>query len=162
MYLIIAGDGKEGPRLRQLADHFLPGRVRFVGEVAREEMYRFYSAGDLFVFPGIRESLGMVYLEAQCCGLPVVAFADGGVPEVVAHEVSGYLVRPFDVKEFNQAIARLTDDSRTRRQMGKAAREYVRNHHDLNKNYQIVEDVLLRLAQDPEVRDQKSEVRGQG
>ena len=162
LYLIIAGDGKEGPRLRQLADHFLPGRVRFVGEVAREEMYRFYSAGDLFVFPGIRESLGMVYLEAQCCGLPVVAFADGGVPEVVAHEVSGYLVRPFDVKEFNQAIARLTDDSRTRRQMGKAAREYVRNHHDLNKNYQIVEDVLLRLAQDPEVRDQKSEVRGQG
>jgi glycosyltransferase involved in cell wall biosynthesis len=147
LYLVIAGDGKEGPRLRQMADHWLPGRVRFLGKVAREEMYRFYSAGDLFVFPGIRESLGMVYLEAQSCGLPVVAFADGGVPEVVADEVSGYLVRPFDVRGFNQAIARLMDDSGMRRQMGKAASNYVRSRHDLNKNYRIVEDILLGLAQ---------------
>jgi phosphatidylinositol alpha-1,6-mannosyltransferase len=156
LYLVIAGDGKEGPRLRQMADHWLPGRVRFLGKVAREEMYRFYSAGDLFVFPGIRESLGMVYLEAQSCGLPVVAFADGGVPEVVADEVSGYLVRPFDVRGFNRAIARLMDDSGMRRQMGKAASNYVRSRHDLNKNYRIVEDILLGLA-----RDQRSEVRGQ-
>ena len=165
LYLIIAGDGKEGPRLRRMADHWLPGRVRFLGKVAREEMFRFYSAGDLFVFPGIRESLGMVYLEAQSCGLPVVAFADGGVPEVVADEVSGYLVRPFDVKGFNQAIAQLMDDPGTRRQMGKAASNYVRERHDLNKNYRIVEDILLRLAREQrsnmggrrlEVRDQKS------
>jgi phosphatidylinositol alpha-1,6-mannosyltransferase len=116
--------------------------------VAREEMYRFYSAGDLFVFPGIRESLGMVYLEAQSCGLPVVAFADGGVPEVVADEVSGYLVRPFDARGFNQAIARLLADSGMRRQMGKAASNYVRSRDDLNKNYRMVEDILLGLAQD--------------
>jgi phosphatidyl-myo-inositol dimannoside synthase len=154
LYLLIAGDGKEAPRLRQMADHWLPGRVRFLGKVAREEMYRFYSAGDLFVFPGISESLGMVYLEAQSCGLPVVAFADGGVPEVVADEISGYLVRPFDVRGFNQAIARLMDDSGMRRQMGKAASNYVRSRHDLNKNYRIVEDILLRLA-----RDQRSDDR---
>jgi phosphatidylinositol alpha-1,6-mannosyltransferase len=147
LYLVIAGDGKEGHRLRQMADQVLPGRARFLGRVAREEMYRFYSAGDLFVFPGIRESLGMVYLEAQSCGLPVVAFADGGVPEVVAHEVSGYLVQPFDLGGFTRAIARLTDDSGIRRQMGKAASNYVRNHHDLNENYRMVEDILLGLAE---------------
>jgi phosphatidylinositol alpha-1,6-mannosyltransferase len=156
LYLIIAGEGKEGPRLRQMAAQWLPGRVRFLGKVPREEMFRVYSAGDLFVFPGIRESLGMVYLEAQSCGLPVVGFADGGVPEVVAHEVSGYLVRPFDVKAFSQAIARLLDDSSARRQMGEAASSYVRNRHDLNKNYRIVEDILLELVQ-----DRRSEVGGQ-
>ncbi len=43
-------------------------------------MYRYYSACDLFVFPGIRESLGLVFLEAQSCGLPVVAFDNAGVP----------------------------------------------------------------------------------
>ena len=89
----------------------------------------------------------MVYLEAQSCGLPVVAFADGGVPEVIADKVSGYLVRPFDVRGFNRAIARLMDDSGMRRQMGKAAGNYVRSRHDLNKNYRIVEDILLGLAQ---------------
>ena len=161
VYLFIAGDGKEGPRLRQMADRVLPGRVRFFGKVPREEMYRFYSAGDLFVFPGIRESLGMVYLEAQSCGLPVVAFAGGGVPEVVAHGVSGYLVPPHDQKEFYQAIARLTNDSGMRMQMGKAASTYVRNRHDLDKNYRMVEDVLLGLTQDrrSEIRNQRSEDR---
>ena len=146
LYLLIAGDGKERPRLRQLADQWLPGRVRFLGKIVREEMHRYYSAGDLFVFPGIRESLGMVYLEAQSCGLPVVAFANGGVPEVVADGVSGYLVQPFDSKGFNQAITRLIDDSGMRRKMGEAARNYVRGRHDLEKNYRVVEDILLDLV----------------
>ncbi len=146
LYLLIAGEGKEGFRLRQMADSWLPGRVRFLGKVAREEMYRFYSAGDLFVFPGIRESLGMVYLEAQACGLPVVAFADGGVSEVVADGISGYLVRPFEATDFNDAIARLLADPALRKGMGEAAREHVRRRHDLQKNYGLVEDVLLELV----------------
>jgi glycosyltransferase involved in cell wall biosynthesis len=146
LYLVIAGEGKEERHLRQLADSYLPGRVRFLGKVAREEMYRFYSAGDLFVFPGIRESLGMVFLEAQSCGLPIVAFADGGVPEVVADGVCGYLVRPFDAREFNEAIARLLADRVLRKRMGEAASGYVRSRHDLKKNYHIVEDTLLGLV----------------
>ena len=146
LYLVIAGEGKEGPRLRQMADSHLPGRVRFLGKVARSEMYRFYSAGDLFVFPGIRESLGMVYLEAQSCGLPVVAFASGGVPEVVADGVTGHLVTPFEGKEFNQAIARLVADAALRKRMGAAASDYVWNRHDLERNYRVVEEVLRGLV----------------
>ena len=147
LYLLIAGEGKEGPRLRQMADSHLPGRVRFLGKVARSEMYRFYSAGDLFAFPGIRESLGMVYLEAQSCGLPVVAFASGGVPEVVADGVTGHLITPFEGIEFNQAIARLVADTALRKRMGAAASEYVRNRHDLERNYRVVEEVLRGLVE---------------
>jgi glycosyltransferase involved in cell wall biosynthesis len=152
--LVIAGEGKDGPRLRQLAAERLPGRVRFLGKTARDKMYRFYSAGDLFVFPGIRESLGMVYLEAQSCGLPVVAFADGGVPEVVAEGKSGYLVRPFDKSAFIGAIARLLSDFTLRRQMGEAAGRYVRQNHDVRKNYRKVEEVLLKL-----VRNRRTTIR---
>ena len=152
LYLVIAGDGKDAPRLRQLAAEWLPGRVLFLGKVAREEMYRFYSAGDVFVFPGIRETLGMVYLEAQSCGLPVVAFADGGIPEVVSDGVSGYLVRPFDASAFNKAVARLLEDSTLRERMGEAASSHVRRRHDLQQNYRMVEDILLRLAKRNEIR----------
>jgi glycosyltransferase involved in cell wall biosynthesis len=155
LYLIIAGDGKERNRLRRLADRCLPGRVRFLGRLAREEMYRFYSAGDVFVFPGIDESLGMVYLEAQSCGLPVVAFANGGVPEVVADGVSGYLVRPYDSQEFDKTISRLIADSVVRRRMGEAARSYVRQHHDLQRNYRIVEDVLFGLVEERRSKGQR-------
>ena len=81
--LVIAGDGSEREKLIKLAEEYLPDRVVFAGRIERKKMYKFYSSGDLFVFPGIRESLGMVYLEAQSCGLPVVAFDNGGIPEVV-------------------------------------------------------------------------------
>jgi len=144
--LAIAGGGSEEARLRSLAAGNLSGRVCFVGQLPREEMSRFYSAGDLFVFPGIRESLGMVYLEAQSCGLPVVAFDDGGVPEVVADGTSGYLVPPFDGGAFNAAISRLLGGSDLRREMGRAAGDYVRRRHDLDHNYGVVEATLRGLA----------------
>jgi len=144
--LAIAGGGSEEPRLRSLAAGSLSGRVCFVGQLPREEMSRFYSAGDLFVFPGIGESLGMVYLEAQSCGLPVVAFADGGVPEVVADGTSGYLVPPFDDAAFGAAVSRLLGDASLRREMGRAAGDYVRGRHDLDQNYRVIEATLHALT----------------
>ena len=145
--LVIAGDGQAGERLRSLADACLPGRVRFLGKVARGAMHRFYSAGDIFVFPGIRESLGMVYLEAQSCGLPVVAFDNGGVPEVVRDRESGILVPTFAFDAFTDAIERLVAAPDLRRQMGRRASCYVRQRHDLALNYDRLETVLQSLVQ---------------
>jgi glycosyltransferase involved in cell wall biosynthesis len=147
LWLVIAGDGKEKDKLKQLGEAHLPQRIRFVGHIERREMHRYYSAGDLFVFPGIRESLGMVFLEAQACGLPVVAFDNAGVPEAVQNGVTGLLVPAFDASAFEEAIARLLNDSHLRRQMGQAAQSYVRQKHDLNRNYQTMERVLQDLVQ---------------
>jgi len=143
--LVIAGDGRERGRLEALAESRLPGRVRFEGKIPRERLHRFYSAGDLFVFPGIRESLGMVYLEAQSRGLPVVAFHNGGVPEVVGDKTTGFLTRPFDRGAFDAAVERLLADDALRRRMGEAARRRVRERHDLDKNYGDMEEELRRI-----------------
>jgi glycosyltransferase involved in cell wall biosynthesis len=145
LLLVIAGDGRERTRLEGLAETHLPGRVRFVGKIPREALHRFYSAGDLFVFPGIRESLGMVYLEAQSCGLPVVAFANGGVPEVVGDGETGFLTPPFDDAGFDAAVATLIADDALRHRMGEAARRRVRERHDLDKNYGDMEMALRRI-----------------
>ncbi len=144
--LVIAGDGKERGRLQQLAGEHVPDRVHFVGKIPRADMYRFYSAADLFVFPGIRESLGMVYLEAQSCGLPVVAFKNAGVPEAVQEGKTGILVPRFAREPFVDAIRRLLEDPGLRKQMGRAASAYVREAHDLNKNYQEFEIALKSIA----------------
>jgi phosphatidyl-myo-inositol dimannoside synthase len=141
-HLVIAGEGKEKKRIAALAQEHLPGKVRFTGKIQRNEMYGFYSAGDLFVFPGIRESLGMVYLEAQSCGLPVVAFANGGIPEVVSNGETGILVPLFSFERFVGAIDRLMGDKELRRRMGRSAGFYVRKNHDLAQNYRKVETVL--------------------
>ncbi|MEN8200402.1 MAG: glycosyltransferase family 4 protein [Thermodesulfobacteriota bacterium] len=145
--LVIAGDGSEREKLVSLANHYLPGRVLFIGRVNREKMYQFYSAGDLFAFPGIRESLGMVFLEAQSCGLPVVAFDNGGIPEVVQRGKTGLLTKPFDEKDFCRGLTSLLQDPEQRQIMGTTAAKHVRSQHDLHRNYLKFEETLLKNAQ---------------
>ncbi len=145
-FLVIAGEGREKKRIQALAREQLPGRVIFLGKVPRNDMFRFYSAGDVFAFPGIRESLGMVYLEAQSCGLPIVAFENGGIPEVVRSGQTGFLVPMYSTSAFARAIEGLLSDNDLRRAMGQAAARYVRKHHDLNRNYRQMETVLLKIA----------------
>ena len=145
-HLVIIGDGNKRRELEELAGRQVPGRVHFVGRVPRPQMQRYYSAGDVFAFPGIGESLGMVYLEAQSCGLPVVAFETAGVPEVVRKDVTGLLVPPSDMPAYIAALDLLLTQADTRRGMGRAAAAYIRNEHDLNRNYVKVEETLLRIA----------------
>jgi glycosyltransferase involved in cell wall biosynthesis len=143
--LVIAGDGKDRSILQSLAGSVLSGHVRFVGKISRDDMYRYYSAADIFVFPGIRETLGMVYLEAQSCGLPVVAFHNGGIAEVVHDKISGFLTPLYDMPAFTDAIQCLLDDDSLRRQMGEAATRHVQTAHDINRNYREIEIVIQRL-----------------
>lgn len=147
LYLAIAGDGKRKHFLKSLAEKFLPGKVIFTGKIPRDRIHEFYSAGDLFVFPGIRESLGMVYLEAQSCGLPVVAFDNGGIPEVVRHRETGFLTPLLSEQPFLNAINTLLTDRLLMKQMGNRAVDYIRARHDLDNNYLMVDKVLRRFEQ---------------
>ncbi len=144
--LVIAGDGPEKKRLQQLAGELPADNVIFAGRIRREEMYRYYSAADIFAFPGINESLGMVFLEAQSCGLPVVACRNGGIPEVVADRTTGLLTALDEETAFDQALIRLLTDPEQRKKMGRAAAEYVRRDHDINTNYLQLEQILLKTA----------------
>ena len=144
--LVIAGDGKEREKLQQIAAEQVADRVLFLGKIPRQDMYRYYSAADVFVFPGIRESLGMVFLEAQSCGLPVVAFNNAGVPEAVQDGKTGILVPMYAQTPFLDAVRRLLGDKNLRRQMGIAAKSYARKFHDLNKNYRALERSLTAIV----------------
>lgn len=142
--LLVAGAGPEEDRLKALASG--NRSIVFLGKIPRNCLFAVYSTGDVFAFPGIRESLGMVYLEAQSCGLPVVAFDNGGIAEVVCRNETGFLTPPFDTGAFDAALIRLLNDARLRRQMGVAAMHSVRSDYDAAKNFRTVESVLLGLS----------------
>lgn len=146
--LIVAGDGSCRSQLEKKAGELLPpDKVVFVGQIAREEMARYYSAADIFAFPGFEESLGMVYLEAQSCNLPVVACGDWGGGEAVIDGRTGLLSRADSPETFTAAIGRLIQDSTLRLQLGGAAGEHIRANHDLQRNYRQVESTLVDLAE---------------
>ncbi|MFH1152729.1 MAG: glycosyltransferase family 4 protein [Pseudomonadota bacterium] len=143
--LVIAGAGPMEGMLKAIAQKEIPGRCRFAGHIPRKDMAAFYSSGQVFAFPGIRESLGMVFLEAQSCGLPVVAFNNGGIPEVVRDRESGFLVPMYDETEFAHSLVRLITDTGLRERMGRAGATAVRQLHDLDRNYGRLEELLSSL-----------------
>jgi len=150
--LWIAGDGLCRNELEKKADELLPGRVRFLGKIARHEMHSYYSSADIFAFPGIEESLGMVYLEAQSCNLPVVAYRDWGGGEAVVHNITGLLSSAAEQASFTENIDRLLRNSKLRKSLGQNAGSHIRLHHDLNQNYALLEKKLRKLTSDKLVK----------
>ena len=145
--LWIAGDGLCQHELKKKATELLPGRVHFLGQIARNEMHSYYSGADIFAFPGIEESLGMVYLEAQSCNLPVVACKDWGGGEAVVHNKTGLLSSAMQPSDFTKNLDRLLKDHRLRNLLGQNGGNHIRLHHDLNRNYALLQKKLQIIAE---------------
>jgi D-inositol-3-phosphate glycosyltransferase len=114
------GDESEKERLKAVASELrVRDRVDFLGSVAHHELPFFYSAADVCVMPSYSESFGLVGLEAQACGTPVVGSDVTGLRSVVRDEVSGYLVAGPDPATYAERIGRLLDNPELAQQMGR-------------------------------------------
>lgn len=143
--LVIAGDGPQRVEMEAFAQEQLGERVLFLGMVERTKLSGVFSAGDVFAFPGLEESVGMVYLEAQQCGLPVVATDDEGAPHVVAHERSG-IITPTTKEDFSEGVKKLVLHTEYRNKLGRQAVEYVQQNHLAQTNYREVERIMERIV----------------
>ena len=126
-HLTIVGDGPARPQVEQLMSAF-GQRVTFTGTLGGEALQDAYRDAGLFFWPGVNEAFGMVYLEAQAAGLPVVAQDRPGVRDVLARD----LLRP-PVDAGPQALAhqidRLLLDHSYRKQAGVDARQFIEHKH---------------------------------
>ena len=105
------------------ADLGLAGRVHFLGQ--RDDIPDLLAALDIFVLPSHSEGVSLALLEAMAAGLPVIATAVGGLPEVVTDGVNGLLIPPQDPEALAQALARLLDDPALAKKLGENARQHV-------------------------------------
>jgi glycosyltransferase involved in cell wall biosynthesis len=143
--LVLMGDGPMGEALTGMARDALGDRLVLLGMVPRTELSAVFSAGDLFAFPGLKESVGMVYLEAQHCGLPVAATDDEGAPHVVSHEESG-LISETSEAAFTEAVDRLVLDRELRVRLGTQAVTYVGRVHSASTNYLAMARTMERIV----------------
>jgi glycosyltransferase involved in cell wall biosynthesis len=100
---------------------------------------------DMVVMPSLRESFGLVALEAMAMNLPVIASRIGGLEEVVEHGRTGLLVAPGDAVVLADAIQRLTEDPGMRKEMGAAGRQRVESRFGLDSTIRRTEDLYLDL-----------------
>ncbi len=143
--LILVGDG---PERAAVAAAFAPlgRRVAFVGLRNPEEVALCHAAADLLVWPAVNEAYGMAILEAEAAGLPVVAGANGGVPEIVADGETGLLVAPGDPAAFVAAVARLLQDAELRGRMGGSAARRVAERHGFGTAVARLGSILSAVA----------------
>jgi D-inositol-3-phosphate glycosyltransferase len=106
---------EEVDRLKELTTWLgIDDVVRFTPPVLRKDLPKWYRAADLVIVPSYSESFGLVALEAQACGTPVVATAVGGLRTAVADGISGVLVDGHDPKAWSSVISRLLQEPQRR------------------------------------------------
>ena len=130
--LLVGGGPLEASLRRAVEQRGLAHSVVLTGGVAPEHLPAHYAAGDVFAMPcrtrrgGLDvEGLGMVFLEAAACGLPVVAGTSGGAPETVVEGVTGHVVDPRSPDAVAAVLGDLLDDPARARAMGAAGRSWV-------------------------------------
>jgi glycosyltransferase involved in cell wall biosynthesis len=104
-----------------------------------------YANARLFVYAAHHEPLGLAPLEAMARGTPVIAVAEGGVPETVVSGVTGYLV-PRDPHQFAWSVERLLGDDASRAAMSRAARTHIELGWDIARRAEALEELLVATA----------------
>lgn len=127
--LTIVGDGRYRSDIAQM---FAGGRnVRFAGAVDRARVASLMAEADIFAWPGLGEAYGLVFLEAQAMGLPVVACRDRGVPDATCDGRTTFLSTAGDAAAFAANVRRLANDAGLRSSFGAAGRAFVAEEHSI-------------------------------
>ena len=131
--LVVVGAGNASLLRQQAADLELGEFVHVVGEVSEPDLVSLYHACDLFallprVDNGHFEGFGLVFLEANACGKPVVGTRSGGVPDAIVDGQTGYLVEEDDAAGAAAAMQRVLSDAALAARLGDAGRRWASEH----------------------------------
>jgi len=132
-HVLMVGQGPYLAHLQKLvARHNVAEHVSFIGRIQYAQLPQYICAGDVFAMPsrsrffGLEvEGLGIVYLEASACGLPVIAGSSGGAPDAVVDGVTGFVVDGQNNQEIAVAAIRLLNDLDQAKKMGTAGRAWI-------------------------------------
>ncbi len=151
-HLDIVGEGPESTQLQKTADEqSLP--VRFLGNKTAGEIRELLRRAAVLCAPSttaggqMPEALGLVLLEAQAMGVPVVGTRNGGIPETLEEGLTGYLVEEESPVALAGALARLLGKEALNRSFGQRARAFVSERFDINRSYSVLEELYDRIRE---------------
>jgi glycosyltransferase involved in cell wall biosynthesis len=152
----LVGDGPLRARLeRQASEAGIASHVHFLGGQPRPVVARLLAESDVAVLgshptpEGRREGIPVALMEAMAAGLPVVATAISGIPELVVTGVTGVLVPSGDATALAGGLQRLAEDPDLRRRMGRAGRARVLSEFDLRTNTEVLVRLFLGDRTEP-------------
>ena len=135
MFIALGGDKKE-----YISERFL--NLPYVHN--ETELAKYYSAADLFIFPTLAETFGLVIAESLACQTPVISFKTGPVPEIISHMETGYIANYKDINDFIKGIKLFLEDDLLRENASSSGRRVIEDKFSLN----LMIDNYSRLYQE--------------
>jgi 1,2-diacylglycerol 3-alpha-glucosyltransferase len=146
--LVMTGDGPIYGQIRRLAGSLgLGDRVRVLGYLPRPELYAHYAACEIFLFPSVSETQGLVVLEAQAFGKPVVGVGEMGVKMIIGDDVGGLLAHERDPAEIAGLCLRLLRDGDIYAEKSRQAEENASKWR-MSEYAALMEEELYRAIDD--------------
>jgi glycosyltransferase involved in cell wall biosynthesis len=145
LHCIMVGTGPMEPNVETFIRNFNMGGYAHLAGL-QDDMPSVMSELDLFVSSSHSEAMPLAMMEAMACGLPVVGTRVGGVPDLILHGVSGYLVDRADINAISAAVRGLLQEPELREQFGQVSRERAVKQFSLTQSIQATCDLLQRLA----------------
>lgn len=149
--LLVLGGSQSIPKLLSLEEDIvnmlrqqqLSIKINFLGQINNREKY--FQAADIFVLPSQSEGMPNVLLEAMSCALACIATNVGGVPDVIQHGITGYLVKYGNKIELGNAVCELINDDYLRKNMGKHAFRSIETHNGIKMVAKAYETILKNI-----------------
>lgn len=143
--LIVVGGGPEEVEIQKHFSWLSKERVLWTGAIDHSDVLKWMRASDVFIWPGWKEPIGMVYLEAQLQELPIIAYKSMGVPLVVKHDHSGLLAEEGNASALAANLETLLRDATLRNAMGKNGRQTVLANHGIKSAASQLNRLLSEL-----------------
>jgi glycosyltransferase involved in cell wall biosynthesis len=119
-----------------------------LGNIDSEHLMAFtYNGADIFVMPSLEEAFGQTALEALACGVPVVAFSAGGIPDMVRPDKTGLLVEVGSAPGLASAMLHLLEDRELRSRLGREARLMVEREFSFERNAMAYQKLYSELLE---------------
>jgi glycosyltransferase involved in cell wall biosynthesis len=136
----IVGDGVLSEVVRKLSKEY--PNLKWSGNIPHNQVINQLAVSDIFVLPSLTEAAPYSCLEASAAGIPTIAFSVGDIPNILP-DSCGFRIQPYDIDDFCEKLRYLLDNEMIRKEMGKNARNHVRQ----NYSYEIVSEKLLTIIQ---------------
>jgi phosphatidylinositol alpha-1,6-mannosyltransferase len=147
---VVAGAGQEAEALKNIVAAMpeeVKNKIIFLGQISDEDRWAWLELCDIFIMPsrniaGDYEGFGIVYLEANLAGKPVVAGDSGGVRDAVINNINGFLVNPESVEEIAAAVIKLAADPELRKALGEQGKRRAVENFNAKKQVEKIFKIL--------------------
>ena len=145
--LTVVGDGQERPEIEASAHRLgLRQMIDFVGYKSQTEVREYLQQTDIFILPSFAEGVPVVLMEAMAASVPVLTTRIAGVPELVKHGESGWLVPPGDQQSLADSLAMLVEDADLRKRLGEKGRAKVALDFNIETEAKKLADIFRQVV----------------